>query len=240
MGRFALAGDVPEGVGELSEPVLEALAALALAGRPMTREEFRAYLGTGRETERAPGTVSNYAASLRRVFGPERIPEATGAAGYRVVGIGTDIARFHELVARAKADPDNAARHLADALSLVRGVPFSGAPEDGYGWANVHDLGDITTKLVNAIHRAAAELAGLAIGAGDPALATWAAEKGLVIWDQDEDLNALYLSAAAISPDRSALHLAWAAVERRFTARREPVPDRLLEHYQSLKEQAGR
>ena len=236
IGRVGLAGDVPEGASELSEPVLEALAALALnPGRPMTREELRALLGTGRETERAPSTVSNYLASLRRILGPERVPDATTGGGYSVVGIGTDIARFHGLVRLATAEPDSAAHHLADALSLVRGVPFSGSSEHSYGWADLHDLGDITTMLVNAVHQAAVNLAGLAIGAGDAWLATWAIEKGLLLWEEDEDLDELYLSAAAISPDRSALARAWAAVKRPYESRHEEVPKRLVQHYQSLR-----
>jgi hypothetical protein len=223
IGRVRLVGDVPAGASELSEPALEALAALALReGRPLTREELRALLGAGRETERSAGTVSNYLANLRRVFGPERVPDASGASGYRVVGIGTDFARFHELVRLAKAEPA-AARHYADALSLVRGVPFSGVPEQSYGWADRHDLGAVTTKLLNSVHGAAVELARLAIDAGDGTLATWATEKGLTVWQEDE-----YLSAAAISTDRSALPRAWAAVKRPYESRNEEVPRRSL------------
>jgi hypothetical protein len=239
IGRVRLAGDVPAGAGELSEPALEALAALALrAGQPVTREELRALLGAGRETDRSPGTVSNYLASLRRVFGPERVPDASGAGGYRVLGIGTDFARFHELVRLAKAETESAGHHLAAALSLVRGVPFSGVAEHSYGWADRHDLGAVTTKLLNAVHHAAVDLAGLAIAAGDGALATWATEKGLNVWHEDEDLDELYLSAAAISSDRSALARAWAAVKRPYDSRSEKVPTRLDEHYQSLRKRA--
>ena len=122
-------------------------------------------------------------------------------------------------------------------FSLVRGVPFSGVPYQGYGWADRHDLGDVTTKLNNAVHQTAAELAGLAIDAGNSQLAAWAAEKGLLLWELEEDVNKLALSAAAISPDRSALARAWAALQRRFARVNEPVPDRLSEHYQELKRQ---
>jgi hypothetical protein len=239
IGRVRLAGDVPKAAVELSEPALEALAALALQeGQPLTREELRALLGAGRETERSAGTVSNYLANLRRVFGPDRVPEASGAGGYRVVGIGTDFARFHDLVRQAKAEPDSAARHLADALSLVRGVPFSGAPEHSYGWADRHDLGAITTKLLNSVHRAAVDLAHFAIEAGDGTVASWAAERGLTVWQEDEELDELYLSAAAISSDRSALARAWAAVKRPYDSRDEEVPARLVAQYQSLRKRA--
>jgi hypothetical protein len=60
--------------------------------------------------------------------------------------------------------------------------------------------------------------------------------------DQHEDLNMLYLTASAAMPDRSALLLAWSAVERRFKHSRQPVPVRVVEHYEELKrrpEQGG-
>jgi hypothetical protein len=117
-------------------------------------------------------------------------------------------------------------------------VPFSGAPEHAYGWADRHDLGAITTKLVNSVHRVAVDLAGLAIDAGDGTLATWATEKGLIVWHDDEDLDELYLRAAVISSDRSALARAWAAVKRPYDSRNEEVPTRLVEHYKSLRTRA--
>jgi hypothetical protein len=154
------------------------------------------------------------------------------------VPVVTAFARFHELVRLAKAETESAGHHLAAALSLVRGVPFSGVAEHSYGWADRHDLGAVTTKLLNAVHHAAVDLAGLAIAAGDGALATWATEKGLNVWHEDEDLDELYLSAAAISSDRSALARAWAAVKRPYDSRSEKVPTRLDEHYQSLRKRA--
>jgi hypothetical protein len=238
IGPVGLAGDVPAGAHDLGDSLLETLAFLAQnSGTAFSREALRAALGTGRDNEWSPGTISTYVNGLRRVFGVDRVPDATTAGGYRVVGIGTDINRFYELVSLAKTEPSEASQHLSHALSLVRGVPFSGVPYQGYGWADRHDLGDVTTKLNNAVHQTAAELAGLAIDAGNSQLAAWAAEKGLLLWELEEDVNKLVLSAAAISPDRSALARAWAALQRRFARVNEPVPDRLSEHYQELKRQ---
>ena len=194
-------------------------------------------LGRGRDTDPSPGTISNHLAALRSVFGPERVPDATGGRGLRAVGIGTDIARFHELVAWVASDPKERARHLADALSLVRGSPFSGVP-GSYGWADRPEDGtDMLTRLLDAARSAAAELARLALDAGDSELALWATNKGLEPWDQHEDLNMLYLTVSAALPDRSALALAWGAVERRFKHGREPVPARVAKHYEELKRQ---
>ena len=91
---------------------------------------------------------------------------------------------------------------------------------------------------MNSVHRAAVDLAGLAIDAGDGALGTWATERGLTVWHEDEDLDELYLSAAAISTDRSALARAWAAVKRPYESSNEEVPTRLVEHYKSLRKRA--
>jgi hypothetical protein len=221
IGVVGLAGDLPEGAGELNESLVETLAALALqsSAKPISREALRALLSAARDPEWTAGTVSTYVNGLRRVFGTEHVPDGTSSGGYRVVGIGTDISRFYDLVALAQAEPEAAARHLADALSLVRGVPFARVPSGSYGWADRHDLGDITTRLNDAIHKSAADLARAAIQAADHELATWATDKGLLVWELEDDLNELALSAAALSPDRSALARAWAALERRYGAR---------------------
>lgn len=195
-------------------------------------------LGRGRATDPSAGTISNHLAALRSVLGPERVPDATGGRGLRAMGIGTDIARFHELVGGAVAAPRGRARHLADALSLVRGAPFSGAPPGSYGWSDRPEDGtDMVTKLLDTVRSAAAELARLALDAGNAELALWAVNKGLEPWDQHEDLNMLYLTASAALPDRSALAIGWGAVERRFKHAREPVPARLVEHYDGLRRQ---
>jgi hypothetical protein len=125
---------------------------------------------------------------------------------------------------------------LADALSLVRGLPFAGVPSGSYGWADRRDLGDITGSITNAVHKAAVELARLSLDARDYALAAWATDRGLLLWELEGDLIELSLSAAAIDPDRSALSRVWATTQRHFASHGETVPDSLHEHYNRLKE----
>jgi integrase len=72
-------------------------------------------------------------------------------------------------------------------------------------------------------------------GASTRELATWAVAKGLMLSGTEEDLNKLALDAAALSPDRSALHRCWAAIERTFAVEYDPVPESLVEHYEALR-----
>ena len=236
LGSPQLAGDLPMGADELTGSQLETLAALALfEGKPISGERLRAYLSVGRREEWSTGTVQTYVNALRRVLGPDRVPQASGGAGFRAVGIGTDIGRFRRLVAQAKAEPENAPEHLAGALSLLRGEPLSGVPEGSYGWADRRDLGDLRSEVATLAHSASATLARLAVSSGDHELATWAVAKGLMLSGTEEDLNKLALDAAALNPDRSALHRCWAAIERTFAVEYDPVPESLVEYYEALR-----
>ncbi len=203
IGTVGLAGALPEGAGELNESLVETLAALAQnsSGRPMNREALRATLGAGRDNEWSAGTVSTYVNGLRQALGAEHVPDGTSGGGYRVIGIGTDIDRFYSSVAVAKAEPETAAGHLADALSLVRRAPSSDIPNGSYGWANRHDLGDITTRLTNAVHKAATDLARLSIDGDDHELAAWATDKGLFLWDNEDDRSGLRTHLLSRPPD---------------------------------------
>lgn len=75
----------------------------------------------------------------------------------------------------------------------------------------------------------------MAVRAGDHGLASWAAAKGLSLWQLDEDLHWLALDAAALGPGRSALDLRWAKTVRAFASHGQAVPERLVEHYDDLR-----
>jgi len=228
----------PGGTVELGSSELELLARLALEpGRTFSSEELRADIGAAKETDWAPTTLWSRASSLRQVVGLEHLPSGTKAGGYRVVGIGTDVARFEAAVACAKAGPAEAARHLAAALSLVRGAPFANVTAGSFGWAL--QAGGLATRVTNGIYEAAAMLTRAAAAAGDSVLATWAVGKGRLVSRQDELWDELELDAAAVSPDRSALPRAWADVSRRHRGARKKVPERLVEHYRRLSERGA-
>ena len=160
-------------------------------------------MGVGRDHDLDPATIRRYANELRRALGDHRVPEARASGGYQVMAISTDAARLTASMSHARgADPLAAARHLADALALVRAAPFSDTPPGSYGWA---DTTAIASHLANAIHRAAVNLAGLATDAGDMTLAAWAIKRGLIVWPTDETLHHLALTAAAGSAEPARL-----------------------------------
>jgi DNA-binding SARP family transcriptional activator len=224
----------PEGVIELSWPELELLARLALEpGRVFSSEELRADMGAAKETDWAPTTLWTRASSLRRAVGAEHVPSSSKAGGYKVVGIGTDVARFESAMARAKAHPSEAAAHLAEALSLLRGAPFASVPAGTFNWA--HDAGGLATRLSNAAFDAAIELAQTAIAGKEAVMASWAIGKGRLIASDDELWDELALDAAAASPERSALARAWADMKTRYRAKGKDVPRPLLSRYHELR-----
>lgn len=225
------------GIVELGASELELLARLALEpGRTFSSDELRADIGAAKDADWAPTTLWTRASALRKAVGAEHVPSSSKTGGYKAVGVGTDLARFEAAVSRSKVSPDDAPRHLAEALSLVRGAPFAGASVGTFGWAL--DAGGVATGVANEIYDAAVKLAHLAVENNDAALAAWAVAKGRLISRDDELLDELELDAAAVSGERSALVRTWTATERRYRSRQESVPTQLVQHYRRLRERA--
>ncbi len=229
----------PGGVVDLDPRELELLARLALGPeREFSGEELRADLAAAKETDWAASTLWSRVSSLRKAIGAEHLPSSSRTRGYRAVGIGTDVARFESAIARAKADPDGAVGHLAEALSLLRGVPFANVPTGTFTWAL--EAGGLATRLTNEAYSAAVELAQAAIAAHKPALAGWAIGKArLIVRDDDVLLEKLELDAAAASPENSALARSWAALKARYRAKGKKVPRSLVDHYRRLLRGSG-
>jgi DNA-binding SARP family transcriptional activator len=115
--------------------------------------------------------------------------------------LGCDLERFDRLVRVAdRASPADAVEHLRAALELVEGPPFNGAG-DAYNWA--HTEGIITHAIV-AIDNAAHRLAQHALD-DDPALASWAARKGLTATSACEECYRNLMRAAIAQDDHTAL-----------------------------------
>ena len=147
--------------------------------------------------------------ATRRGRGGGRVPEAR-SGGYEVLGVSADAASFDAAVARARQATAGAERAagLAEALSLVRGAPFSAVPRRSYGWA---DAGPLASSLANTIHRVALDLAALARSDGHPDLADWALAQGLAVWPTDETFLELRLAVAYDRGGVSELERQWAA-----------------------------
>ena len=228
----------PGGVVALGLPELELLARMALEpGRAFSSDELRADIGSAKDTDWAPSTLWTRVSALRKAVGGQHVPPSSRVGGYKVIGIGTDVARFEAAAARAKAGPDAAAVHLAEALSLVRGAPFAGVPGGSFGWAL--DAGGLATRVANEVYDAAVALARLAVVAGDATLADWAIARGRLVSRDDDLLDELALDAAAVSSAPSALARAWASTKRRYRAAGKKLPAALVEHYRQLQGRTG-
>jgi DNA-binding SARP family transcriptional activator/LysM repeat protein len=186
---------------------LEALTYLALREERVDREDLQAALWPAGDNSAKTFHNTIWAARkmLTDIGNPELFPEP--AEGHYVLGDGvsTDYELFHELVARAEEaeDPDLAANLLAEALTLVRGEPFTGVGR-GYSWAAPH-AGLIVAQVVDA----AEELGEIRLAAGDWRGAEWAARQGLLVFPCDERLYRLLMRAAHASGNIPAVHRAF-------------------------------
>jgi hypothetical protein len=115
-------------------------------------------------------------------------PAATTGRHYvlseRVV---TDYGIFCDLAAQGEAadDPAVVATLLGEALTLVRGEPFSGISR-GYTWAAAQ-----RATMVAQVVDVAERLAGVCMAEGDRAAAEEAARRGLLASPGDERLEGL-------------------------------------------------
>ncbi len=231
---------LPGSVPELSQPEMEIGCFLACrSAKPLTGTALRSAIGAGRADEWSERTVVTYVNGLRRKIGAEHLPDATLAGGYRLVGVSTDFAELTKLVARAQHAPDpEAALALAHALSLVRGVPLSVGSR--YGWADLPVEGaSLSSQMHDAVISASCKLLALALKAGDPSLAAWAAGKGLMLDPLNVALGRGQLDAAASRGGTSALESAWADITRRYGSQHVGVPDELAGHMRELRNRSA-
>ena len=95
-------------------------------------------------------TIQNNASALRNWIGAEHLPDAAVAGGYLIEGIDTDWAAIERLSREAQTVGAEAARRLrAQALELVRGLPFEGLSGDGYDWLEYEGL--VSTVTVSIV-----------------------------------------------------------------------------------------
>jgi hypothetical protein len=225
----------PAGAPPLGHSVAELLVFLALhPGETFTAEQLRARLGAGRTRDVDPGTIRRYVNELRRGLGDAAVPVAKPGGGYEIIGVAADAIAFGRLVNTKPAgdgDPTAAASRLAEALSMLRGAPFTDAPKGCYGWADIE--AGMSAGLSSSARHAAVTLAGMALRAGDVALAGWAAAKGLLVSPTDDELCGLALQAAASTP--GGLDLAWAQTINRLAAYEETPSQRLADLYRNLR-----
>jgi nucleoid-associated protein YgaU/DNA-binding SARP family transcriptional activator len=170
---------------------LEALTYLALRESPVDREDLEITLfPTGAN---ATKTFHNTVSAARRAIGDTLFPPPTAGRYELSERVVTDYALFCELVTRADdtEDTDHAAGLLHEALSLVRGEPFTGVGRN-YTWVSSH-RGMIVAQVVDA----AEELAEMHLARGDWRSAEWAARQALLAFPCDERMYRLLMRSAA-------------------------------------------
>ena len=123
------------------------------------------------------------------------LPKLVDAGGYRIVGVRTDWDHWQELV---PGDPTQVSTEaLLEAVRLIRGYPFSGARSRRYTWA-IAEKEHIAVRVVAA----ARELARRLLLAGHYHDAMLAAEAGIRVMPQDQELWRIRLKAAGKAGDR--------------------------------------
>ena len=152
---------------------LEALAYLALSDTGVTRHELGQVLfPKGEVSERA---LYNAIHQIHKAVGNRPAADVAGRHLLLPERIATDHGLLTDLRAQAHdcADPRLRAVLLDEALSLVRGEPFSGVPRS-YAWAAPQ-----CADMADEVAAVAAELAQLCLDSGDDRAAADAARQGL-------------------------------------------------------------
>ncbi|MCA1221402.1 AfsR/SARP family transcriptional regulator [Streptomyces sp. 8L] len=135
----------------------------------------------------------------------------TGDSRYRLGDeVTCDWSQFQQLARTGLAHhDDDGTRALRNALSLVRGRPFTGIDPQRYTWAEPD-----VQEMVSAIVDVAYELSTRAREAGDHTGALWAARRGLLAAEESELLHRQVFLAHYAAGDTNGLRAAAARLTR--------------------------
>lgn len=212
-------GAVPAVTGLAEEPraKIEAVVVYVAFHRSMPSDRIRKVFWP---TSVSRGTSDNAIAETRRLLGhnsegESRLPLATNTGRFELDDeVGCDWHRFQQLVALSKAGaaPADEIACLEAALKLVEGQPGAEAPTKLYRWfTDDHSVyTHVETVLVDSAYR----LGELAVDAGDPSLACWAAAQGLQAVPGQEALHRVQMKAAALAGDEQGIEDAYRAAMR--------------------------
>lgn len=165
--------------------------------------------------------ADNGIAKVRRLVGVDESGESRLVTDRErrcyIVGpdIGCDWTRFTMLVDQAiDASPDAAIELLSTALELVDGVPGASmnAEAANYEWLREDPINrhGIEVGIVDA----ARSLGELALEAGEPTLADWAANQALAVLPADESLWRLKMEVSGSWGDLSGVRASYQAAQR--------------------------
>lgn len=198
--------------GPTSDPVRAIVAYLAMrTDRPLTLDEIQNAIWplTDKGSDIKRPAMRNYMAAARKAVGEGHLPNAAGRPGYRLVNATTDWSEFQSLTVQAgSADKQEAMEFRKEALSLVRGEPFTADTSRYFTWAF---SSAVVYKIVESITALAHSLGTDLVLSSDLPGAEWAMRQGLLcdpssltLW---EDLTDVLLETA----DQSLLDLHWKA-----------------------------
>jgi hypothetical protein len=188
--RPAPSAGAAEQVLPARQKALEALVYLAFSDVGVSRRELeRVLFPSGPGSERV---LYNIVMAMLKVVGDQHPAATTGRHYVLSERVVTDYGIFCDLVAQAEGtdDPAVVATLLGEALSLVRGEPFSEISR-GYTWAAAQ-----RATMVAHVVDVAEWLAGRCLAQGDRAAAEAAARQGLLASPGDERLVGLLMSDA--------------------------------------------
>lgn len=125
--------------------------------------------------------------------------------------VATDFDRFMAHVEQARTlDGEAALKQQVEALELVRGVPFTGGGATGFIWTDLGTRSHVDFTVDETAHACA----DAALAVGQPAVARWAAAKGLSIIPGCEQCYRRRLLAAAADRNKSELVAAMGELQR--------------------------
>ena len=176
--------------------------ALASAIWPQRRVPVQTVANRLSELRRALGEANDGTSRLRRV-----------GARHRLSGeVATDWSRFSDLTAAGSTMSD-----WAEALSLVRGRPFSDLGSD---WPL---LEGISQEIESAVIDTASRLASVRLGVGDLQGADWALRRGILVSPWDERLYRLLMLVRHESGSRAGVELALRNLARALELEGDPL-----------------
>ena len=195
--------------------------------RPMSAEQIRLAIWPtgGGHDEVSRKTFLTYLSTLRKCIGAEHLPDAIGAGGYRIKGVGSDWRTFQRLARAADGAAGSDAIALrTEALALVRGRPFEGVGSDQYEWvANEH----LDTTITIAVAELALTLATDLLATGDTRASEAAARAGILGAPDDYGLWRIGAHAIEARGESTALRR-WLVDAARHLSRGRHRPHRSL------------
>lgn len=183
-------------VGVLGEITVAGIA-FQLSGQQLSLVSFLASVGSSTRrgiadalwdgSRVSEGRLANLLSETRRALGEAHLPVVDNGR-YQLVDLPTDLDLFQILVRSSTGGTSaDEVELLTEALSLVRGVPYTAPGLRYWGWPSMTPGLSASAEIL--VSDTALNLAELALGSGDLQSARWACEQGLRAVPLDQELT---------------------------------------------------